>query len=131
MPVYSFGEESPVKFDISDKTAKYYNQAAERWLKAHRRFTQKFGRRWDPFKDPIIVKWNRHQKSAWNQVADMFNKLTNGYDHPAGPFHPSDFMDDFLVRNASESASKAVAKWKHVLVLAVGVGTLYELLRRR
>jgi len=126
MPTYSFGKDSPIKFEISDAFADLYNQASEEFFKAHRRFTQKFGRPWDPADDPIQIKWTNKQRKAWNTLATM---IADAYVKD-GPFHENDFMDDFLVKNVGEALMRK-KKFGWGLSLAVTTGMLYELLRRR
>lgn len=124
---YSFGIDSPIKFEISDKLASLYNQAADEWFKAQVRFNQKFGRQWDPMADPIEIRWSHAQKKAWNDFAKIFKKVTD----ERGPFHENDIMDDFLVRNAVSAVAGATEKWGRWISLAVAGGVLYGLLRRR
>lgn len=123
--IYSFGEESPIKLNVSDKTAKFYNEAMSEWLKALRRFNQKHNRKWDPAKDPIKLRWSRNQRQAWNDVADVFNAVIT----KDGPFHENDLMEDFLVRNASLTVSALSNRWGRAVTLTVLSGTLYGLLR--
>lgn len=122
---YSFGEESPLKFKIPDKMAEYYNQALAEWFKAQQRFNQKHGRKWDPTKDPIKLRWNRQQRKAWNDFADVFNAVIAR----EGPFHVNDIMEDFLVKNVSAAVSKTSDRWGQALPIAVMGGVLYVLLR--
>jgi hypothetical protein len=125
VPTYSFGEDSPLKFTISDKTAELYNQAVEQFFKAQTRFNQKFGRRWDPSKDPIAISWTKKQRKAWDRFADVFNDVVQS----EGPFHVNDIMDDFLVKNAVSAASVAPGGRGRAITLAAGCGALYVLLR--
>lgn len=124
---YSFGEDSPIKFDIPDKMAKLYNEAAEEFFKAQQRFNQKFGRKWDPVNDPIQLRWTRKQSKAWNDFAKVFRKIVE----EKGPFHENDIMDDFLVKNAGSVAAMGGKKWGYGITLAVAGGVLYGLLNRR
>lgn len=127
---YSFGEDSPIKFELADKLARLYNEAASEWFKAQVRFNQKFGRKWDPVSDPIEIRWTRDQSKAWNDFAKIFK---NAVDEQ-GPFHENDIMDDFLVRNAgavASVASVASEKWGRWVSLAAAGGALYGFLRRR
>lgn len=125
--VYSFGDESPMKFEISDKLAKHYNEAIDKWFKAQQRFNQKFGRKWDPRQDPIELRWNSHQQKAWNEFGKVMKKVIDR----DGPFHENDVMDDFLVKNAPQIVSKVAKKLGVGLTLAVAGGVLYGLLNRR
>lgn len=127
MPTYSFGEESPIKFEIPDKMAQYYNEAVSEFFKAQRRFLQKFGREWDPKADPIWIDWTHKQKKAWNQFAKVFNDVVKA----EGPFHENDIMDDFLVRNVTQLVSEGSKVFGRALTLAVAGGVLYGLLNRR
>jgi hypothetical protein len=124
---YSFGEDSPIKFQVSDNMARLYNQAAEEWFKAQTRFNQKFGRQWDPVVDPIEIRWSHAQRKAWNDFAKIFKKAVD----EKGPFHENDIMDDFLVKNAASLVAVASGKWGRVISIAVAGGVLYGLLRRR
>ncbi len=125
--VYSFGEQSPLKFTIPDKLADNYNAAAREFFNDQQRFSQKFGRQWDPTKDPISIKWSRAQKDAWNEFAKIFDKTIA----EVGPVHVSAIMDDFLVKNVTVTALAAALKWKRVIAAVALSGAVYELLRRR
>lgn len=129
--IYSFGEESPIKFEIPDKMAKLYNEAAEEFFKAQTRFTQKFGRKWNPTDRPIHPRWNSRQQKAWNDFATIFARVVADYDQGQGFFHANDIMDDFLIRNASSTVALMSKKYDRYLSLAVFAGVLYGLLRRR
>ena len=74
MPVYSFGQDSPLKFDIPDKLAKTYNDATLEFFKAQQRFNQKFGRDWDPVKEPIKIKWSKAHRKAWRDFGRIFDE---------------------------------------------------------
>jgi hypothetical protein len=124
--VYSFGEESPLKFQISDKLAKNYNEAIEHFFKAQQRFNQKFGRRWNPKTDPIEMRWARKHRQAWDEFAKVMKKAL---DEHGGPVHENDIMDDFLIKNTSVVVSKTSNIWGQALPLAVYGGVLYVLLR--
>lgn len=128
MATYSYGEQSPLKFEISDKLADQYNAAVERYLKAHRRFTQKFGRPWEPHIDPISIDWTRKQERAWNKMVDVVDKALEEY---GSPVHANDLMEDYLVRNVYQAVVDTAGPWGRVITWAVGAGALYALLRRR
>lgn len=123
---YSFGEASPIKFEISDKMAKYYNEAVEQFFKAQVRFNQKFGRQWDPVADPIELRWTKKQRAAWNGFAKVFDRVVK----ETGPFHVNDISDDFLVKNSPHVASVALSRWGSVVATAAAGGVLYGFLRR-
>lgn len=143
---YSFGEESPIKFEIPDKMAQHFNEAVDQFFKAQTRFNQKFGRRWNPHKDSFEISWTKKQRRAWDQFARVYQDVLEKY----GPYHENDLMDDFLVKNTiSSSPSRAtsgvggelggLAKfapvtsngWGRILSLAVTSGALYGYLRGR
>lgn len=124
---YSFGEDSPIKFVISDKLADLYNQAAEEFFKAQVRFNQRFGRQWDPVREPIALHWTRKQRKAWNEFGKIFNAVVK----EKGPFHVNDIMDDFLVKNGVPVASAALSqsdKSGRLISLAAMCGVLYVVL---
>lgn len=126
--VYSFGEDSPLKFYIADSLARNYNSAVAEWFKAQVRFNQRFGRKWDPIRQPIHIRWSHKQRRAWNTFAEIFNKTIE----KNGPFHENDIMEDFLVQNinlAVSAAPRATGKWQRVLVWAAVGGSLYSLLK--
>lgn len=127
MPQYSFGEDSPLKFDISDKLAKYYNEAVDQFFKAQTRFNQRFGRRWDPNTDPIKVNWSRKQRWAWNRFAAIFDETIRS----TGPYHTNEIMDDFLVKNISGAAAAAGGSWDRAIGIAVAGGALHGFLSKR
>lgn len=125
MPTYSFGEESPLKFEIPDKLATNYNSAVEEFFKAHRRFLQKYGRRWDPVKDPTVVRFTHKQKAAWNRFAKV---LANTVEND-GRYFPNDIMDDYLVKNTVSAAISAPGNGERWIGIGVTLGALYVLLR--
>lgn len=141
--MYSFGPESPAKFKISPKLAKYYNEAAAEWFKAQDRFKKKYNRQWNPRTDPINIGWNRKQQKAWNE----FSKIWRDTLKTKGPFHENDFMDDFLVRNKPEDLLHTSSSGQGEIVsgivsvvacmpgryiyTAAALGALYGLLRGR
>lgn len=127
MPVYSFGEDSPLKFNIPDKTAKHYNEAAKEFFQAQRRFMQKFGREWDPINEPIHIGWTRAQRKAWNDFGKIFNKVNT----EQGPFHVNEILDDYLVRNSSQTLANASRRLGTIITTAALLGAVYGLLRRR
>lgn len=123
--VYSFGEESPLKFVITDKLARYYNEATAQYYKAQQRFNQKYGRTWDPLTDPIKVKWNRRQKWAWNEFAKVLAKSVEN----DGSYSPNEIMDDFLVKNTLQVVTLRSRSWGRVIAFTVGGAVLYGVLR--
>ena len=125
MPTYSFGEDSPIKFEIPDKMAVHYNEATKEWFKAQQRFKQKFGRRWDPFTDPIALRWTRQQKKAWNDFATVFNKVIER----DGPFHETAIMDDYLVRNGAALMAKTSTAFGRFIGAVVFISMAYSLVR--
>lgn len=125
MPTYSFGEDSPLKFEISDKTAQLYNEAVEKFFKAQQRFNQKFGRRWNPETDAIKISWSHKQRKAWDAFADVFNAVIER----DGPFHANDIMDDYLVRNACSEVAVLFGGRGRAITLVVACGALYGHLR--
>lgn len=127
MPTYSFGEDSPLKFEIPDNLALYYNEAVAEFFKAQTRFNQKFGRTWDPNKDAISIGWSKKQRKAWNDFARVFKTVLE----KDGPFHVNDISDDFLVKNVASAASSVSDKWLRAVGAAAMCGALYGLLRGR
>jgi hypothetical protein len=125
--IYSFGEDSPIKFEISDKLAKYYNQAAAKWFKAQQRFNQQHNRKWNPRKKAIDPRWNRDQQKAWDDFAEIFDEVIS--ERGTG-YHPNDIMGDFLVKNVVSAVTTAPREWGWGLTLSVASGVLYGLLRR-
>lgn len=125
MPTYSFGEESPLKFEIPDKMAELYNEAVKQFFKAQVRFNQKFGRKWNPQKDPIDIKWTKKQRQAWNDFAKVFQKAADDQVY----YVASDIMDDFLVKNTVSAASVGGKTWGRAISMSAACGALYVLLR--
>lgn len=117
MPTYSFGESSPMKFELSTKMALDYNSAVEKFFKAQARFKQKLGRQWDPHKDPIALRWTRRETKAWNDFAKIFRKVNEA----TGPFFINEIYDDFLVENVSKGTKKP----SKLISSAVLIGVLY------
>lgn len=122
---YSFGVDSPLKFQIPDKMAQHYNEAVDQFFKAQQRFNQKFGRTWDPKNDAIEVSWSKKQRRAWNQFADVMRReLDKGVT-----YHANDIMDDFLVKNAVSAIAVGADRWGRAITISVVCGALYGRLR--
>jgi hypothetical protein len=114
-----------MKLNISDKTAKRYNAAMDKFLKAQRRFTQKFGRTWDPWTQPITVKWNKAERKAWNLIAGQVTDFVKRN----GTISPTDYMSDYLVKNTASAVAVASMTKGVGVYRAAMLGALYELLR--
>lgn len=127
MPVYSFGLESPVKFNISDKLAQQYNEAADLFFKAQQRFNQRFGRQWVQDTDYVSIGWSRKHQKAWNQFGKVLDKAIE----ENSPVHPNDFMEDFLVKNMGPAVRVVSNHWGVALPTATMLGALHGLLRGR
>lgn len=125
--IYSFGEDSPLKFEISDKLAERYNQAAKAWFKAQQKFNQKHNRPWDPKTEPIEIDWTGKQQKAWIAFSKIFNETVKR----DGPFHENDIMDDFLVKNVGAATASGVGGFDQAIGIAVTLGVLYGLLNGR
>lgn len=123
MPTYSFGTNSPLKFEIPDSLATDYNEYVAEFLAAQRRFLQKFGRRWDPEKEPIMMRLSKRHHDAIEQ----FGKVLASHVENDGRYAPNDIMDDFLVLNVVQT----VAKKNRLIAWAVGLGALYGYLKAR
>lgn len=122
---WSFGIDSPMKFEIPDHLAEYYNQALAAFFKAQEQFKRKHNRVWDPATEPIKVDWSRKQRKAWNTFARVFNEVNNA----KGPFHENDLMEDYLVKNTVAVAAAAMATSSRVISMAAGLGAAYVVLR--
>lgn len=114
-----------MKFEIPDKLAVLYNEAAREYFKAMERFKRKHNREWNLLDNTIAINWSRKQRKAWNEFAKVFNAVSEA----EGPFHVNDFMDDYLVKNAPVLAAAAMASIPRCISLAAGLGALYVLLR--
>lgn len=125
MPTYSFGEDSPMKFQISDKLAERYNDAVKEFFRAQQRFNQKFGRPWNPKTDPIELRWDRKRQKAW----DAFGKVMKEVIKRDGPFHENDIMEDYLIKNTVSAAISRIDKGGVMITTAATLGALYVLLR--
>lgn len=131
MATYSFGKDSPLKFEISDKLAQHYNDAVRQYFKTQTHFSQKFGRTWDTALDPIEINWTRKQQHAWNTFAKIFDKAMVKYDAGQGHYFPSDIMDDYLVKNTVSMVSATSRRWGRVILLSAAAGALYGFFRGR
>lgn len=122
---YSFGVDSPMKFTLSDSFAETYNNALDKFFKAQRRFTQKFGAAWDPETNPVKVNWTRKEKKVWNEFPKIFAKVNAQH----GPFGAVDFYDDYLIREAAYAVLKPLP-FSRPIMFAASAGALYVILRR-
>lgn len=127
---YAFGLESPVRFVISDKLATNYNDAMEKYLRVQQRLNQKWGKAWNPTKNPLDLKWTPKQQKAWDTMAAIFDKVYKEASKQGIKIYPNDFMDDYLVKDkALQQAQKIMSNRSRAITLAAGLSTLYVLLR--
>lgn len=94
MPVYSFGIDSPLKFEIADELAAAYNAALRNFMDAQRKFKEENGRSWNPQEDALML--HHSTPAAFNAFGEIFNKAVE--DHGT-LVHEDELTDDFLVRN--------------------------------
>lgn len=94
MPVYSFGIDSPLKFEMSDELAEAYNAALRNFMDAQRKFKEETGRTWNPMEDALMLQHST--PAAFNAFAEIFNKAIENHGTTV---HEDELTDDFLVRN--------------------------------
>ncbi|AOZ64900.1 hypothetical protein SEA_MAYA_35 [Streptomyces phage Maya] len=95
MPVYSFGKDSPLKFELSEDYVKLFNSATLEFLDAQKRFMERTGTRWYPTQ-PISLRWTKEQMDAFNQF-DVI--LQEALEKHGSPVLESDIHEDILIEN--------------------------------
>ena len=93
MPVYSFGTESPLKFDVTEEFANAYNDAVDDFMNAQKAHKETTGKAWTP-DEPLMLQ------HSTPEVFDAFVKILDDAQTSYGkPVHEEDIKDDYLIRN--------------------------------
>lgn len=93
MPVYSFGTDSPLKFEISDELAAAYKEGVSNYFAAQRAYKASTGRQWEP-DQPLVL--NHATAIAFNVFAEFMRIALERYGKPVSM---EDIFDDYLVKN--------------------------------
>ena len=95
MPVYSFGVDSPLKFELTEDYAKAYNGALKAFFLAQEIYELANGTRWEP-KQTLWITWTEEQREAFNGFAKILSEALKLYGKPV---HESELTDDYLIKN--------------------------------
>lgn len=95
MPVYSFGTDSPLKFELTDEFAEAYNRAIKAFFEAQIKFKEDYGFPWKP-ELPIHIKCSEDDMATFNSFAHILKEALSRYGKPV---HEDELTDDYLIKN--------------------------------
>ena len=95
MPIYSFGLDSPLKFELSEGYVDAYNRALTVFFLAQETHFKTTGSRWNPSMS-LLIEWEDDERAAFNAFNDILKKALELHGTPV---HQDELTDDFLVKN--------------------------------
>jgi hypothetical protein len=93
MPVYSFGKDSPLKFELTDEFAEAYNRATDNFMEAQIEHKARTGKNWTP-EEPIMLQDTTVE--AFNRFGPILEQAQAAYGKPV---HEDELTDDHLIKN--------------------------------
>lgn len=95
MPIYSFGLDSPLKFDLSEEYVDAYNRATKAFFEAQDYHLTITGTRWEP---PMLlnIAWTEEEQKAFNGFNEYLKKALELH---GTPIQQDDITEDYLVLN--------------------------------
>lgn len=95
--IYSFGKDSPLKFELSDEFVKDYNGGVRAFLEGQFKYRELHGEDWGGQRDvPVPMRIKKSQVAAFNAFGDILDAAIKAYGKDVTP---EELPDDFLVRN--------------------------------
>jgi hypothetical protein len=95
MPTYSFGVDSPLKFELDEDYAAAYNRATMAFFEAQHLHRMKTGTQWDP-SHPLYVECSKEDIAAFNAFGKILEDALERYGKAVTE---DEITDDFLVKN--------------------------------
>lgn len=93
MPVYSFGADSPLKFELTDEFAEAYNRATDNFMEAQIKHKEATGKDWTP-DDSIML--HHTTVEAFNAFGPILDDAQAKYGKPV---YTEELTDDHLIKN--------------------------------
>lgn len=95
MPIYSFGVDSPLKFELTEDYVEAYNGALKAFFQAQDNYLLAHGTRWEP-KTALSIDWTEEQRKAFNEFDKILREALNRYGKPV---HNDELTHDYLIKN--------------------------------
>jgi hypothetical protein len=95
MPTYSFGKESPLKFELEPEYADAYNRGTAAFFEAQEFFKKTHGFEWTP-EHRLAIRIDQEAMEAFNSFNAHIKKALEKHGRP---HNPDDDTDDYLVLN--------------------------------
>lgn len=95
MSTYSFGIDSPLKFELSDEYAALYNRATQAFFDAQSNHKERTGSKWTPGQ-PLEIDMTKEEMTAFNGFKQVLEEALKNYGKPV---KENELTDDFLIKN--------------------------------
>lgn len=95
MPIYSFGVDSPLKFELSEEYVALYNRATQAFFDAQNAHLKTYGTPWSPA-GYLMLEMTAEELAAFNAFNGILQEALAKHGRPV---HESDLHEDFLVKN--------------------------------
>lgn len=93
MPVYSFGADSPLKFEITDEFAATYNAATDDFMQAQIAHKERTGKDWSPEQALFL---QHSTAAAFDTFAEILAAAISAYGKP---IYENELTDIHLIKN--------------------------------
>ena len=95
MPIYSFGADSPLKFELSEEYVTLYNRATQAFFDAQKAHLETYGTPWSPAAY-LMLEMSDEELAAFNAFNGILKEALAKHGRPV---HENDLHEDFLVKN--------------------------------
>ena len=95
MPIYSFGVDSPLKFELSEEYVALFNRATQKFFDAQVAHKDIYGTLWSPAVH-LMIDIEEEELVAFNAFNGILQEALAKHGRPVPE---SDLHEDFLVKN--------------------------------
>lgn len=95
MSIYSFGVDSPLKFELSEEYVALYNRAIQAFFDAQAAHKETYGTPWSPV-IYLMIELTDEELAAFNAFNGILKEALAKHGRPV---HKEDMHEDFLVKN--------------------------------
>jgi hypothetical protein len=95
MPIYSFGADSPLKFELSEDFADAYNRALKAFFEAQTYYKTKFRTPWEP-SQALEMYVKKEDIDVFNAFGDILDKALDDY---GADVSEEELTNDYLIKN--------------------------------
>ena len=95
MSIYSFGADSPLKFELTEEYAEAFNRGTKAFLDAQIAHKERTGSNWTP-DQALLFDCNEEAIDAFNA---MSHHMKEALERHGRPVMEEDILSDYLVKN--------------------------------